>query len=113
MGPSACTFWCAVGLGALVKGSPVDSVAAYLRLAGDALATYNGPVNVEVAKAWAILGHLYGYMGDTAKFQEYMVLSHSFLADSIEQGSSDMLPAVSVEFLPLVEIQQNLEKLVL
>lgn len=27
MGPSACTFWCAVGLGALVKGSPVHSVS--------------------------------------------------------------------------------------
>ncbi|CAM9440163.1 unnamed protein product, partial [Ectocarpus fasciculatus] len=25
-GPSACTFWCAVGVGALVKGSPVESV---------------------------------------------------------------------------------------
>ncbi|CAM9714073.1 unnamed protein product, partial [Ectocarpus fasciculatus] len=25
-GPSACIFWCAVGMGALVKGSPVESV---------------------------------------------------------------------------------------
>ncbi|CAM9426606.1 unnamed protein product [Ectocarpus sp. 8 AP-2014] len=25
-GPSACTFWCAVGVGALVKGTPVASV---------------------------------------------------------------------------------------
>ncbi|CAM9167672.1 unnamed protein product, partial [Ectocarpus fasciculatus] len=25
-GPSCCTFWCAVGVGALVKGSPVESV---------------------------------------------------------------------------------------
>ena len=26
MGPSTCIFWCAVALGALVKGSPVESV---------------------------------------------------------------------------------------
>ncbi|CAN0475782.1 unnamed protein product, partial [Ectocarpus sp. 12 AP-2014] len=25
-GPSACTFWCAVGVGAVVNGSPVESV---------------------------------------------------------------------------------------
>ncbi|CAM9879131.1 unnamed protein product [Ectocarpus sp. 8 AP-2014] len=49
-GPSACTFWCAVGLGALVKGSPVESVANYSRLARDALDAYTGPVDAEVAK---------------------------------------------------------------
>lgn len=26
-GPSTCTFWCAVALGALVKGDPVSSVS--------------------------------------------------------------------------------------
>ena len=25
--PSACTFWCAVALGAVMKGSPVESVS--------------------------------------------------------------------------------------
>ena len=25
--PSACVFWCAVALGAIVKGSPVESVS--------------------------------------------------------------------------------------
>lgn len=26
--PSTCTFWCAVGIGALVKGRPIESVSA-------------------------------------------------------------------------------------
>ena len=28
-GPSACTFWCAVGIGAVMKGSPVESVRKF------------------------------------------------------------------------------------
>ncbi|CAN0140050.1 unnamed protein product, partial [Ectocarpus sp. 12 AP-2014] len=91
-GPSACTFWCAVGVGALVKGSPVESVGNYSRFARDALNAYTGPVNAEVAQAWAILGYFYGFMGNTATFQEYLGLSDSFLTDSIERGSTDILP---------------------
>lgn len=31
MDPSTCTFWCAIALGALAKGSPVESVRLLLR----------------------------------------------------------------------------------
>ncbi|CAN0123554.1 unnamed protein product [Ectocarpus sp. 6 AP-2014] len=93
-GPSCCTFWCAVGMGALVKGSPVESkVANYSRLAKDELDAYTGPVDAEVAEAWAILGYFYGFMGDTATFEEYLKLSDSFLIASIEQGSTGTLPS--------------------
>ena len=30
MDPSICTFWCAVALGALVKGSPIEAVRLYM-----------------------------------------------------------------------------------
>ncbi|CAM9344936.1 unnamed protein product [Ectocarpus fasciculatus] len=92
IGPSACTFWCAVGMGALVKGTPVERVANYCCLARDALDAYDGPVNTESAEAYASLGLFLGFMGDTAKYGEYQKLSGSFLATSIEQGSADMLP---------------------
>ncbi|CAM9281330.1 unnamed protein product [Ectocarpus sp. 8 AP-2014] len=98
-GPSCCTFWCAVGIGAVVKGSPVESVANYSRLARDALDAYIGPVNAEVAKAWAILGYFYGSMGDMANYMKYLKLSGSFLIDSIEKGSTDMLPAGFAEIV--------------
>ncbi|CAM9174909.1 unnamed protein product [Ectocarpus sp. 4 AP-2014] len=98
-GPSACIFWCAVGVGALVKGSPVESVGNYSRLARDALDAYTGPVNAEVAKAWAILGYFYGFMGDTATFQEYLGLSDSFLTDSIERGATDILSSGFAEIV--------------
>ncbi|CAN0400626.1 unnamed protein product [Ectocarpus sp. 12 AP-2014] len=105
-GPSACTFWCAVGVGALVKGSPVESVANYSRLARDALDAYIGPVDIEVAMAWAILGYFYGFMGDTAMFQEHLGLSDSFLTDSIERGSIDILPA---GFAEIVRLKQTVK----
>ncbi|CBN75492.1 hypothetical protein Esi_0111_0038 [Ectocarpus siliculosus] len=64
MDPSACTSWCAVALGALVKGSPIESVTSYAQLAQEALAKSNsGPGDAEVAKAWVILANLHGFMG--------------------------------------------------
>ena len=30
IGPSACIFWCAIALGALVRGSPIESVSRLL-----------------------------------------------------------------------------------
>ncbi|CAN0464840.1 unnamed protein product, partial [Ectocarpus sp. 12 AP-2014] len=50
-------------------------------------------------RAWAILGYLYGFMGDTGKFEEYVELSDSFLTAAIEQGSTDMLPAGFAEIV--------------
>ncbi|CAM9912130.1 unnamed protein product [Ectocarpus sp. 4 AP-2014] len=100
MDPSTCIFWCAVALGALVKGSPIESVAGYTQLATEALAkSYSGPADAEVAKAWAILGYLHGFMGDEAKFQEYLAPSDTLLATSIEQGSTDTLPLGFAEII--------------
>ncbi|CAM9393671.1 unnamed protein product [Ectocarpus fasciculatus] len=95
IGPSACTFWCAVGIGALVKGTPVERVANYSRLARDALDAYSGSVNTELAEAYASLGHLLAFMGDTAKYVEYLKLSDSICTASVEQESTGMLPSVS------------------
>lgn len=38
-----------------------------------------------------------------AKYEEYLNLSGSFLATSIQQGSSDILPSVSSTSLPVVQ----------
>ncbi|CAB1099292.1 unnamed protein product [Ectocarpus sp. CCAP 1310/34] len=63
--PSACTFWCAVALGALAKGNPIESVTSYAQLAEEALSnSRSGPGDAEVAKAWVILANLHGFMGD-------------------------------------------------
>ncbi|CAM9966772.1 unnamed protein product [Scytosiphon promiscuus] len=90
--PSLCTFWSAVAIGALAKGRPIESVERYLRLAREGLRSYTGPTNVEVLKAWTILGYLYFFVGDQAKFHEYLQLSDIYVSDMVEKGSGDSLP---------------------
>ncbi|CAM9151229.1 unnamed protein product [Ectocarpus sp. 8 AP-2014] len=101
--PSTCTFWCAIALGALAKGSPIESVSKYSELAQEALAASgSGPADVEVAKAWVILAYLYCFMGDMVGFQEYLALSDAFVTRCIEQGSADTLP---VGFADIVKLK--------
>ncbi|CAN0269289.1 unnamed protein product [Ectocarpus sp. 12 AP-2014] len=98
--PKACTFWCAIAIGALAKGHPIESTASYFRRAKEALARYSGPTNFEVAKAWTILAYLHGFVGDMETFFKYLALSDSFVHDSAERGSRDSVP---VGFLEVVK----------
>ncbi|CAM9567130.1 unnamed protein product, partial [Hapterophycus canaliculatus] len=89
--PSICTFWCAVAVGALAKGGPIESVERYTQLASEALeASRPSSTDTELAKASASLTYLHEFMGDAEKFREFLELSESFLRASIQQGSSDM-----------------------
>ncbi|CAM9928481.1 unnamed protein product [Ectocarpus fasciculatus] len=91
---------CPLGSPANFDASPLRrKVADYSRLARDALAAYNGPVNIELAEACASLGHFLGFMGDTVKYAEYVKLSDSHLTTSIEQGSADMVPSGFAEMV--------------
>ncbi|CAM9370652.1 unnamed protein product [Ectocarpus sp. 12 AP-2014] len=90
--PRICTFWCAIAIGALAKGHPIESTAMYFRRAKEALARYSGPTNFEVAKAWTILAYLHGFGGDMELFHKCLALSDSFVRDSAERGSRDSLP---------------------
>ncbi|CAM9393289.1 unnamed protein product, partial [Hapterophycus canaliculatus] len=88
--PSFCTFWCAVAVGALSKGSPIESVKKYSELAKEALvASRYDSTDAELAKASASLTYLHSFMGDRVRsFQESLGLSESFLQASREQGSA-------------------------
>ncbi|CBJ48543.1 expressed unknown protein [Ectocarpus siliculosus] len=57
------------------------------------------PVASPRVRAWAILGYFHGSMGDMANYEEYLKLSGSFLIDSMQQGSTDMLPAGFAEIV--------------
>ncbi|CAN0168140.1 unnamed protein product [Scytosiphon promiscuus] len=88
---SCCTFWCAVAVGALAKGSPIESVERYSQLAREALvASRSGSTDAELAKASASLAYLHSFMGDRAKFNESLELSEAFLRASTEEESSDL-----------------------
>ncbi|CAN0014601.1 unnamed protein product [Ectocarpus sp. 8 AP-2014] len=51
------------------------------------------------------MGYLLGFMGETAKYEEYMKLSASFLATAIQQGSTDMLPSGFAEMIDQTNVQ--------
>ncbi|CAM9299056.1 unnamed protein product [Ectocarpus sp. 8 AP-2014] len=105
MDPSTCTFWCAIALGALAKGCPVESVAKYRHLAHEALTkSYPSSADAEVATAWAMLSYVYGCMGDLARFQEYLALSESFLKSATAKGFTDTLPLGFAEVVLPVKI---------
>ncbi|CAN0200762.1 unnamed protein product [Ectocarpus sp. 8 AP-2014] len=108
MDPSTCTFWCAIALGALAKGSPIESVSKYCELAQEALPKNDsGPADLEVVTAWVVLAYLYAFMGDLVHFQEYLALSDSFLTSSIEQGSADMLPVGFAEVVKHTQLMAD------
>ncbi|CAM9615713.1 unnamed protein product [Ectocarpus fasciculatus] len=108
MNPSTCTFWCAIALGALAKGSPFESVAKYYELAHEALAKSSvGPTDAELAKAWAIMGYLYGFTGNLANYKHYLALSESYLRSSMEQGSTESLPVGFAEVVKYTEIADS------
>ncbi|CAM9538320.1 unnamed protein product [Ectocarpus sp. 8 AP-2014] len=108
MNPSTCTFWCAIALGALAKGSPLESVAKYCQLAHEALAKSSlEPTDAEVAKALAIMGYLYGFMGDSAKYQHYLALSESYLRILMEERSTNNLPVGFAEVVKFKEFADS------
>ncbi|CAB1099293.1 unnamed protein product [Ectocarpus sp. CCAP 1310/34] len=110
MDPSACTLWCAVALGALIKGRPIESVTSYAQLAKGALAkSSSGPGGAEVAKVWVILANLHGFMGDKG-FAE--IVKFKDIANvSCGKWQAEYLP-VQGEFLPppqLIEVATEAE----
>ncbi|CAN0073206.1 unnamed protein product [Scytosiphon promiscuus] len=93
--PSFATFWAAVALGALAKGSPFEAVEFYSQLAREALTECrSGSTNAELARASAILTYLYSFMGDAVKFREYGELAEHLLETSLEQEAPDKLPGL-------------------
>ncbi|CAN0100861.1 unnamed protein product, partial [Ectocarpus sp. 12 AP-2014] len=108
MNPQSCTFWCAIALGAVAKGNPVESVEKYSQLAQAALPkSFSGPADAEVAKAWAMLAYLCGFMGDLARYQEYLAVSESFFRSCVEHGSTGTLPLGFAEVVKFTEISDS------
>ncbi|CBJ32458.1 hypothetical protein Esi_0339_0036 [Ectocarpus siliculosus] len=43
-------MWCAIALGALVRGCPVEHVESYVDLAQESLATFRDQANLDTAR---------------------------------------------------------------
>ncbi|CBJ48503.1 expressed unknown protein [Ectocarpus siliculosus] len=84
--PSTSMFWCAVALGALTQGRPVRSVAPYIRLAEAALVGNEEGAFSDAARAWTLMGYLYGFCGDSAKFRNCQEQAERCFHDGRTEG---------------------------
>ncbi|CAM9724096.1 unnamed protein product [Scytosiphon promiscuus] len=109
--PSLCTFWCAIAMGALAKGGPYEAVARYAQLAREALAASGSSSKfAEFARAAAILTYLHSFLGDEAKFREYLELSEYFVRAAMKQGSTDIqagLPDLILHCRKVAKVQDG------
>ncbi|CAB1118852.1 unnamed protein product [Ectocarpus sp. CCAP 1310/34] len=64
--PAKCMMWCAIALGALMRGVPVERVTGYVQLARESLADCFDGRSVEHARAYLIMSFLHSIIHDKA-----------------------------------------------
>ncbi|CAM9748894.1 unnamed protein product [Scytosiphon promiscuus] len=77
--PATCMMWCAVALGSLVKGAPVENVSEYVRLARESLSECFDGSSVDNARAFATMSFLHGVMNDMEKNDKYLSFATSIV----------------------------------
>ncbi|CAN0139636.1 unnamed protein product, partial [Pylaiella littoralis] len=84
--PSACMFWCAVALGGLARGAPIESMARYVELAGNAVSgNVAPPAMSRVARAWALMAYMYGFCQDSDKYRICQSRAQFFFDTSFDE----------------------------
>ncbi|CAM9517697.1 unnamed protein product, partial [Ectocarpus sp. 12 AP-2014] len=87
---------------------PFDSIAGGVEWS-KASGGHQLPMNPSTCTfwAWAIMGYLYGFMGDSEKHQHYLALSESYLRSSMEERSTDSLPVGFAEVVKFKEFADS------
>eukprot|EP00752_Nemacystus_decipiens_P002826 g2634.t1 len=76
---STCALWCAIALGALVRGSPLDQVGRYVDLAQESLwACYDG-ATLDTTRAYISMAVLHNILGEQVKSYQYYKLANSIM----------------------------------
>ncbi|CBJ48518.1 conserved unknown protein [Ectocarpus siliculosus] len=70
--PAKCMMWCAIALGALMRGISVEHVMGYVQLAWKSLTECFDGRSVEHARAYLIMSFLHRVIGDEDKNERYM-----------------------------------------
>eukprot|EP00752_Nemacystus_decipiens_P004732 g4313.t1 len=83
--PRRCMMWCAIALGALVRGAPIDHASRYASLARQALATCFDGNGIEDVRAYAMMSFLYSLIRDERKHQQYLAFAKG-IASNLRPG---------------------------
>ncbi|CAN0443019.1 unnamed protein product [Pylaiella littoralis] len=99
--PAKCMMWCAIALGALMRGSPVEFVAGYIRLARESIAECFDGNNVNNARAYLMMSFVHVIIRDEArqeKSEKYLSFAMSIVTtlgpDEVPQELKAALVAV-------------------
>ncbi|CAN0428352.1 unnamed protein product [Pylaiella littoralis] len=69
---STCLLWCAVGLGALVRGCPLTHVEGYVDLAQVSLTHCFDGITLDSARAYLAMAVLHDFLGNQTKSHGYL-----------------------------------------
>ncbi|CAM9198085.1 unnamed protein product, partial [Hapterophycus canaliculatus] len=76
---STCVLWCAIALGALVRGCPFAHVQRYLNLAQYSLAACSGGATLDTARAYLAMAFLLNFLGNPVKNHFYVKLANKIV----------------------------------
>ncbi|CAM9578249.1 unnamed protein product [Ectocarpus sp. 4 AP-2014] len=77
---STCILWCAIALGALVRGYPLPHVQRYVHLAKDTLASCSGSAALDMVRANLAMAFVYNFLGDQVNNHRYVELANSIVS---------------------------------
>ncbi|CAM9617787.1 unnamed protein product [Ectocarpus sp. 8 AP-2014] len=86
--PAMCMLWCAIALGALMRGMPVEHVTRYIHLARESLAECFDGLSIEHARAYLIMSFFHGVIRDKDKCESYL----SFAVNIVTKLSPENVP---------------------
>ncbi|CAN0391286.1 unnamed protein product [Pylaiella littoralis] len=78
--PATCIMWCAIALGALMRGSPVEFVNRYISLAQKSLVDCVDGRRIDKARAYLMMSFLYGMVHHEEKNEEYLSMAMNIVA---------------------------------
>eukprot|EP00752_Nemacystus_decipiens_P006691 g6017.t1 len=76
---STCILWCAIALGALVRGHPLPEVGRYADLAEDSLRACHDDATLDTARAYVATAILHDFLGDRVKTHDYLEVANSIV----------------------------------
>ncbi|CAN0425356.1 unnamed protein product [Pylaiella littoralis] len=92
---STCLLWCAVALGALVRGCPLTNVEGYVDLAQVSLSHCFDSISLDSARAYLALAVLYDFLGNQAQSHGYLESARSIVRalppEQLPTGIHDVL----------------------
>ncbi|CAM9613649.1 unnamed protein product [Ectocarpus sp. 12 AP-2014] len=77
---STCILWCAIALGALVRGYPLPQVQRYVHLAKDTLASCSTSAALDMARANLAMAFVHNFLGDQVNNHRYVELANSIVS---------------------------------